>query len=458
VSARTWTLGAVSLVACGGLALDASCKSYGDGGGDGGQNPAGPPIVFGASIGQTGGLSGQARAMHGGLMTAQIQLNALGGILNRQIELDIQDDGSDPTIAPMAVKKLLASGAVGVLGPGASSEVEAVYPLIKAKPVVEISSTATSIVLTEGYPAKQGWFFRTVPDDTSQGKAVALFALEGPNGMDASTGQCKKMAIVYNDDAYGGPMDKIIEPYFEKHGGTITNSISVPANVTGSYMTQATEIVKQLPDCMAMVVFAPVGDQLVKDLEAAISLDTANSAHWKRFFIIGTDGCYDPSFITNGRVSPSDPMSMSFVQSVYGTTADTNPPSRVQYNDFKTLYEAEVGYVSGMTAPDPYTSNEYDAAILLALAIQAAGSTDGPAVRSSMFDVSRGKHRGATAYGPAQVADAIDAIKRGQDINYEGAAGNEDFDDFGDVKGDFIIWQVQGTQFATHAYIPATEL
>ena len=51
-----------------------------------------------------------------------------------------------------------------------------------------------------------------------------------------------------------------------------------------------------------------------------------------------------------------------------------------------------------MTDLDPYTSSQYDAAILLALAIQAAGSTDGAAVQAAMFNVSRGKSVGATAY------------------------------------------------------------
>ena len=96
-----------------------------------------------------------------------------------------------------------------------------------------------------------------------------------------------------------------------------------------------------------MIVFAPVGDQLVKDLKTAIAADIVmfpmHTAQWASFFIIGTDGCYDPSFVTNGRDDPADPGSTSFVQGVYGTTADTNPPDRVQYNDLKTLYEAEVG-------------------------------------------------------------------------------------------------------------------
>jgi ABC-type branched-subunit amino acid transport system substrate-binding protein len=465
MSARSIALGAAVIVATGAALLPhVSCKSYGSGGGNGGVNPAGPPLVIGASIALTGSLNGQIRALEGGLMTAQLQLNALGGILNRQVEFKIQDDGSQPTLAAGVVKGLLGSHSVGILGPAGSSQVQAVYPLVSAAKVVEVSATATSILLTEGYPAMQGWFFRTVPDDEEQGKAVVQFALRGPNGADAATGKCTNMAIVYNEDAYGMPMDQIIEPYFKSHGGTIVRSISVPSNVADSYMTQAMQITSSLPlpDCMAMVVFSPVGDQLVKDLQTAIAADIVahplHKKHWASFFIIGTDGCYDPTFITNGRDDPADPTSTSFVQGVYGTTADTNPPARVQYNDLKTLYEAEVGLESGMTDLDPYTSSEYDAAILLALAIQAAGSTDGAAVQQAMFDVSRGKSPGATAYGPLQVSDAIDAIKSGEDINYNGAAGDEDFDDYGNVIGDFIIWQVQGTGFVTHAYIPAAQL
>ncbi len=464
MSRAALVLGALSFASAT-LALDLSCKTYGTGGGDGGVNPAGPPIVIGASIAMTGVLNGQVRALRGGIATAQQQLNALGGILDRRIEFDYGDDASQPDIAKKVVTTLLSSGSVGVLGPAASSEVQSVYPLMRMAQKVEISATATSILLTQGYAANQGWFFRTVPSDTSQGEAVAEFAVRGPNGQDASTGHCKRMAIVYNADAYGMPMDQIIEPQFKKLGGDIVYSKSVPANATGDYSEEANAIVNAYgtanqPDCMAMVVFSLVGDQLVQAVTSAMSTDTMMhpSHDWSSFFIIGTDGCYDPTFISNGRVNPSDPMSASFVQGVYGTTADTNPPNRVEYNDFTSLYEAEVGYEPGMTQPDPYTSSQYDAVILLALAIQAAGSTDGPAIQKAMFDVSRGKAKGAMTYGPAQVPDAIQALKRGLDINYNGAAGDEDFDNLGNVVGDFIIWQVKGSSFVTHDYIAASQL
>jgi branched-chain amino acid transport system substrate-binding protein len=436
---------------------DASCASYGKGGGDGGMNPAGPPIVIGASMGLTGGLDGQVRALKGGLATAEAQLNAIGGILDRQVSFQIEDDGSLPTLAPGVVKGFLGEKVPGIVGPGASSQVQAIYSLVSAADTVDISATATSILLTQGYESMQGWFFRTVPDDEEQGKAVVQFALEGPNGADATTGQCTKMAIFYNTDTYGMPMDGIIEPYYKMRGGQIALSMGVSPNATGDYTNEANMLVVAHPDCMAMVVFYEVGDELVQAVTTAIAADTGHD--WSGFFIIGTDGCYNPAFISNGMVNPADAAAGSFVAGVYGTTADTNPPMRPQFNDFRSLYAAEVGYVSGMSQPDPYTSSEYDAAILLALAIQAAGSaTDGSAIRDAMFNVSRGKGPNATAYGPAQVADAIYALKQGEDINYNGAAGDEDFDDYGNVIGDFIVWEVQNGQFATHEYIPAKDL
>jgi ABC-type branched-subunit amino acid transport system substrate-binding protein len=439
------------------LVADASCTTYGKGGGDGGMNPGGPPIVIGASIALTGGLNGQVRALKGGLATAEAQINAIGGILNRQVSFQVEDDGSQPNLAVNVMKTLVSDKVSGVVGPGASSQVQAAYPFAAKADTVEISATATSIDLTEGYAAKAGWFFRTVPNDEEQGRAVALFALHGPNGADAKTGQCQSMAIFYNNDSYGMPMDRIIEPYFTERGGKVVLSEAVSPNATGDYLDEATKLVAARPECMVMVVFYQVGDELVQAVKMAIQADKSHD--WSNFFIIGTDGCYNPLFITDGRVNPSDPSSTSFVAGVYGTTADTNPPMRQEYNDFVSLYQEAVGFASGMTEPDPYTSSEYDAAILLALAIQAAGTTDGIAVQKAMFDVSRGKTSNANSYGPAQLPDAIGALKRNEDINYNGAAGNEDFDDQGNVIGDFIVWQVSSSQqFVTHDYIPATAL
>jgi ABC-type branched-subunit amino acid transport system substrate-binding protein len=108
---------------------------------------------------------------------------------------------------------------------------------------------------------------------------------------------------------------------------------------------------------------------------------------------------------------------------------------------------------------DPYTSNEYDAAVLVALAIQQAGGLNDPLkIRDAMFGVSRGVTSSPAVFGPSQVAEALEAILQGQDINYNGASGHVDFTPSGDVVADFIVWQVNGGQFVTHARIPAAQL
>ena len=99
--------------------------------------------------------------------------------------------------------------------------------------------------------------------------------------------------------------------------------------------------------------------------------------------------------------------------------------------------------LDGQTDLPGQVSNFYDAAILTALAIQAAGSTDDTTkIRDSLYAVASGTGPGSTVVGPADVGLALDTIRTGGSVNYEGASGNCDFNDYGDVKGDYIIWQV----------------
>lgn len=437
--------------------LTAACGQKATGGGDGGVSPAGPPILIGASLGLTGDLSGNARALNGGIAVAQRQINAAGGILGRQVQFQVQDDASDPAVAPKTIASLMNLGVYGILGPGASSEVAAVAPTLAAAQIVELSATATSPALTAKQTGKTGYFFRTVPNDDYQGKAVVQFALRGPGG-DAGANGCQRMAIVHNNDSYGTGMDAIIEPYFTSKGGTLAlPAIVIPPDVQSDYKAQATAIIAAQPDCMVMIVFAPAGDQLVRDVLAAKAADT--SGHdFSKFFIIGTDGCYDPSFITNGRTDPSSATSMSWVEGVYGTNADTAPPGP-DYSALRNLYVSQIGLAAGQTDMDPYTANEYDAAVVLALAIQSVGSlNDRSKIRDAMFNVSRGRNQGAKVFGPGQIPQALEAIQKGEDVNYNGASGPVDFTDSGDVVADFIIWRVTSQAFQTYSRITAADL
>lgn len=441
----------------------AACSSVIAGGGTGDQNPAGPPITIGATVALTGGLAGNSTAMNGALLTAAQQVNALGGILGRQVQVKTIDDASTPSQALTNAQSLVNFGVSALIGPTGSQQVLTVEPFITKSKLVEVSSTATSVQLT-GSAAKAGYFFRTVPDDALQAIAVGVFALRGPNA-DAGGGACHTMDVVHNDDSYGNPLAASLEKYFAANGGTVpaTGDFAVPATAQGNYNSQVAQVLKDLPDCLVLAVYPPTAAQFMHNLSDALA-GGAPKGWSSSFFVIGTDGTYDPSLITVGRASASDASSQSWVNGtygppMYGTVALTNDKNRQQYNDLSALYVAEVGLGAGKTDLDPYTANEYDAVVLTLLAMQAARTTtNGPAIQQAMFDVSRGKTKNANPYGPADLGDAINALKTGGDINYQGASGDVDFDDFGNVVADFLVWEVQGNGFVDHDTISSTLL
>jgi len=470
-------LAGVPLVA--GSVSTAACGTSAAGGGDGGQNPAGPPILLGGSVDLTGSLKGNAPAMKGGLLAAAQQVNALGGILGREVKVVVQDDQGSPSQALTVAMSLAGMGASALIGPVGSQEVASDLPFIQSTPLVEVSSTATSVELSGACPPKtaqttcptgsayqsgNSFFFRTVPSDALQALAVGIFALRGP-AKNAATA-CKKMDVVHNDDAYGNPLDAGIEKYFVAQGGKVPKAggFAVGSNSTGPFsMDQINPILTDLPDCVVLAVYPPTAAAFMQDLSLALASGAPTG--WNaNFFVIGTDGVYDPSFITDGLADPAKPMGISYVNGtmgppVYGTVAATNNPTRAQYNELVSLYVAEVGFDNGATDLDPYASNQYDAAILTLLAMQAAGTTtDEHAIQKSMFDVSRGKSSNAAQFGPMEIGDALSALRTGSDINYQGASGDVDFDDYGNVIADFLVWEVQGTGFVNHDTISSLVL
>ena len=75
-----------------------------------------------------------------------------------------------------------------------------------------------------------------------------------------------------------------------------------------------------------------------------------------------------------------------------------------------------------MNGASSYTRESYDAAALLALAMQAAGSTDGAAVAAKVMDVANAPGEQIL---PGELAKALEILANGDDIDYVGASGVE---------------------------------
>jgi branched-chain amino acid transport system substrate-binding protein len=89
---------------------------------------------------------------------------------------------------------------------------------------------------------------------------------------------------------------------------------------------------------------------------------------------------------------------------------------------------------AGIPASDPFVPNSYDAAFMLALAIEKTGDDNRASVSAALRSISSAP---GEVILPGEWAKAKAILAAGGDINYEGAAGNQDFDENGDVAGLF---------------------
>src|SRR3982074_3666927 len=94
--------------------LVAGCGSGGPSGG-GSSAASGQPIVIGASLPLTGQVADIAKAAYQGYQLWAEHINASGGLLGRQVQLDILDDGFRQNTAVADYNRLIAQDHVDLL-------------------------------------------------------------------------------------------------------------------------------------------------------------------------------------------------------------------------------------------------------------------------------------------------------------------------------------------------------
>src|SRR5690606_35832607 len=109
-------------------------------------------------------------------------------------------------------------------------------------------------------------------------------------------------------------------------------------------------------------------------------------------------------------------------------TAPTAGPETEAARAWNAAYEAE----HGALPTRPYVREAYDAVVAIALAAEKAGSNSGAAIRDALAEVG-GPPGDVFIPGAEGVAAALEAVRDGEDINFEGAATSLDWDDNGDV-------------------------
>ena len=162
----------------------------------------------------------------------------------------------------------------------------------------------------------------------------------------------------------------------------------------------------ETPDVMVVVGYPQSGVQLFSDYYADYGDDTVD--------ILVTDGLQDadlPGDVGND---------MSNVQ---GTAPSAAGPG---VDTFESLFTEEFDYEEAGV----FTSQAYDASAVQILANLMAGANDGESIRDHMRVVA---NPGGTTYTPSELPEAAEAAANGENIQYEGASSNVNFDDAGDI-------------------------
>src|SRR5580692_2911535 len=110
-----------------------------------------------------------------GVQFAVAQANASGK--NHYIlKTEKFDDQGSSSLSPAAAQKAVGTkNLVAVVGPAFSGASEAAAPYYKAAHVAEVSASATAVALASGSDSN---FFRTIADDSVQGKADADYLVK----------------------------------------------------------------------------------------------------------------------------------------------------------------------------------------------------------------------------------------------------------------------------------------
>lgn len=104
-----------------------------------------PPIRIGFIGGLSDRGSDNSEEARNSVILAFEQRNAIGGIAGRKLELLVQDDGQDPTMARAGINALLAANVDAIIGPFTSSIAAVILPRVNDARTTMISPLITSI-------------------------------------------------------------------------------------------------------------------------------------------------------------------------------------------------------------------------------------------------------------------------------------------------------------------------
>lgn len=366
-------------------------------------------LKIGTLMPMTGVLAAYGQDMQRGAELARDQINDVtGGGLT--VEIIHEDSKTDANQAPAAFDRLKAAGVTAIVGAASSGVTASILDRAKNEKVIVITPASTSPELTTR--DNGGYFFRVPPSDALQGKVLAeLVHSEG----------CRSVSILAVNNAYGQGLGSVFESSFKGKGGTVAQKVFYqPTDTTfTSFVQQAGQ---GNPDAIVLIGYPGEGSQVMKE-----AYQTGAMSRSVFFF---SEGLYDPKFV---ELAPKEG-DTSVLAGLQGTTPKgmANNVTQAFIDAFQAKHNKQPGL---------FAAESYDAVWAVALAAAYAGNANAEQVKNHMLTVYNTPGQNVT--GTSTNPNGLTLALAKQDINYQGASGDFNWDNKGDpTSGTYAYWKV----------------
>jgi branched-chain amino acid transport system substrate-binding protein len=332
----------------------------------------------------TGGSAGMGVSMRNGAALAIEEINAAGGILGKRVIMVARDDEARNERGAQIMQELLEKeNVVAVLGPINTGVADASSRYAEEKHVPLIINASAGAKVNElfaQYP--QNYVFRIAAGDALQTEVIVREAVDGR--------KYTKVALLCDDTNYGQNGRAKMEKALEKR--------KIKPVYVGKFKIKDTDMTAQLQEAKAAgaqaLLLYGIGPEL-----AAIA-NSMNRIGWN-VDMIGAWTLSMSAFISNaGRNGDGATMPQTFIE------AGAKGPLQTKFvKDYETKFHEKPISVAVAAAQG------YDSMYLLKLAIEQAGTTDGPKVREALEDLKK-PYDGVTGhYAPPFTKTDHEAVK-----------------------------------------------
>jgi len=319
-------------------------------------------------IGLVTALSGQSaragEAITRGLAIAIDEINAKGGVLGRQLELVRRDDEATPAKGVIAARELLFKEKVAVLFGGLDTPVSlAIVPIMNQEKVPFMGPWAAGTPITRN-GADPNFVFRVSAVDEIVNRAMLQYSQK--------TFNAKNCGMILVNNPWGESNEKGLTAALAAKGMKPAGVEKFDGNDV-DVVPQLTRLKAAGADCLFLVGNVGPSAQVVKSLDR-MGWKPPIVSHW---------GPAGGRFTELAGPSAKD---VHFIQT-YSFFGKQSPVGEKVLKALMAKYPDVKG--AGDVTPAVGVANAYDGMMLTAMAIQNAGSTDGPKIREGFYRIGR---------------------------------------------------------------------